>query len=171
MKGEVKQVNGKRVATTEYRSWQMMKNRCLNSRTPDYKYYGGRGIMIDPQWMDYDVFLADMGRKPDPKMTLERINNAGPYAWWNCAWATRKHQSRNRDKYHTCDFGTAERIRELYAGGKGGFTQKQIAAFYRLTQTDISQITRNVRWSDETGPKYNHTHGGYRHGTRKGGAR
>ena len=32
------------VKTREYRSWTMMKNRCLSPMTPGYRHYGARGI-------------------------------------------------------------------------------------------------------------------------------
>lgn len=95
--GEVKLINGKRVATPEYRSWQMMKNRCNNPKTRDYPYYGGRGITVCRRWAaDFTAFLADMGRRPSPEHTLERRNTNRGYSPSNCYWATREAQSRNR---------------------------------------------------------------------------
>jgi hypothetical protein len=90
-------VNGKRVASPEYRSWQMMKNRCLNPKARDYVYYGARGITVCKRWADsFDAFLQDMGRKPTPLHTLDRKNPDGGYNPRNCRWATREEQSRNR---------------------------------------------------------------------------
>src|SRR6187399_3185036 len=74
----------------------MMKGRCLNSRNDAYEYYGGRGIIIDPRWLNFNEFLEDMGPKPDPKLTLERRDNNGNYNKENCYWGTRLEQSRNR---------------------------------------------------------------------------
>jgi hypothetical protein len=78
-----------------YRSWQMMKNRCLNSNAMDWAYYGARGITVDPHWYEYDNFVKDMGERPMGK-TLERENGAGNYCKDNCVWATRQEQARNR---------------------------------------------------------------------------
>lgn len=95
--GEVLWVDGRRIASPEYRSWQMMKNRCLNPKARDYRYYGGRGIKICRRWQDsFEAFLEDMGRKPTPAHTLDRKNSDGPYNLRNCRWATREEQSRNR---------------------------------------------------------------------------
>lgn len=141
--GEVKLVNGKRVATPEYRSWQMMKNRVLNPRAVDFKYYGARGIGIDPEWLEFGKFLADMGRRPTPKHTLERVDGEGPYCAANCKWATRQEQSRNRE-YCVLNYDMAQAIRRRYANGT--WTQEGLATEYGVTQTTISQIILMKSW-------------------------
>lgn len=108
--GEVRMVHGKRVASPEYSSWQAMKNRCLNPKAEDYRYYGGRGITVCPQWLGFDAFLADMGRRPTPKHTLERQDVDGNYEPGNCCWATRKEQSRNRRYARTQAWKLAETL-------------------------------------------------------------
>lgn len=143
-RGEVKQIEGKRVASAEYRSWQMMKNRCLNLKATDYAYYGGRGVLVDARWMEFDNFLRDMGRKPTDAHTLDRIDNNGHYWAGNCRWATRREQAQNRTGYNVCNQQIADMIRAEYA--TGNFHQWELAEKYGLTQAHISQITRNVAW-------------------------
>ncbi len=94
--GEIKRVDGRRVPSPEYRTWQMMRNRCINPNATDWKYYGGRGISVCVAWETFDGFLADMGRKPTPLHTLERVDGNGPYCKSNCVWETRLTQARNR---------------------------------------------------------------------------
>ena len=81
--------------TPENTAWQNMRARCLRPSHPGYKDYGGRGITIDPRWDKFENFLADMGRRPGPEYSIERKDNNGPYAPWNCVWATGDVQRAN----------------------------------------------------------------------------
>lgn len=108
--GEIRRIDGKRVATPEYRSWQMMRNRCLNPKARDYAYYGGRGIGICKSWDRFENFLADMGRRPTAAHTLERKNVNRNYMPSNCVWATREEQSRNRPYASTRHWELAEKL-------------------------------------------------------------
>jgi hypothetical protein len=86
--------------THEYMVYCTMKSRCLNPKNRVYRYYGGRGIKICVRWIDsFENFIKDMGKRPNQKLTLERVNNNKGYFPSNCKWATREEQNSNKRKY------------------------------------------------------------------------
>lgn len=83
--------------TPEYRCWASMLARCRNPATVSFKYYGARGICVCDRWeRSFVAFLEDMGRKPSPEHSIDRINSDGNYEPGNCRWALPDVQARNK---------------------------------------------------------------------------
>lgn len=96
---EVKVVRGEeRGKNLLYTTYRVMKDRCYNSNSPDFKHYGGRGILVCPEWHGtegFNQFCKDMGERPKG-CTLDRIKVNGNYEASNCRWANKFQQAANR---------------------------------------------------------------------------
>jgi hypothetical protein len=80
-----------------YKTWHRMRDRCRDKKRGSY---GGRGIMIAAAWDDFWQFVKDVGPKPSPKHTLDRINNDGNYEPGNVRWLLHRENCRNRRTCH-----------------------------------------------------------------------
>jgi hypothetical protein len=83
--------------TSEYNSYQALKQRCYNKNRKNYFNYGGRGIKVCDRWLNSFInFLEDMGPKPNNKYSIDRIDVNGNYEPSNCRWSTQKEQQNNK---------------------------------------------------------------------------
>lgn len=87
----------RQAATSEWITWNGIKDRCLNPNNSTYPYYGGRGITVCERWRDsFENFYADMGSKPTAKHSIDRRDVNKNYDPDNCRWATPIQQGGNK---------------------------------------------------------------------------
>jgi hypothetical protein len=113
----------------EYQVWYSMILRCYDSRVPYYFRYGGRGIHICDRWRnDFMAFLSDMGPRPAPGYSLDRIDNDGNYTPENCRWATQSQQGQNKEI--VCNAAGVKRDgRRWEAGMRAGGRRLHLGSF------------------------------------------
>ncbi len=124
----------------EYGVWSKMLRRCENSRDGSYADYGGRGIRVCERWQSFDLFIADMGRRPEAT-SLDRIDNDGHYEPSNCRWASSKVQARNRRSNRMGIFD-GERMTVTEAAER--LNVKPIVLFRRITK-DLLALQRQYQ--------------------------
>ena len=121
----------------EHRAWRGMLDRCHVPSNGNYPRYGGRGITVCTAWQSFDRFYADVGPRPSPAHSLDRINNNLGYFPENVRWATRTEQANNRRNNRMLTFN--------------GITQSATEWARSLGMRDNSAILERLRmgWSLE----------------------
>jgi hypothetical protein len=80
-----------------FQTWRTMVRRCHSPNYTKFCAYGAKGISVCEAWRDsFHTFLQDMGPRPSPEYSLDRINNNGNYEPGNVRWATSLEQQVNR---------------------------------------------------------------------------
>lgn len=134
--------------TPIYKTWDGLKQRCLNPNNKNYKGYGGRGIAVSPRWLGqegFQNFFEDVGQRPGPEYSLDRINNDGNYEPGNVRWATSKQQGRNR-RDNVLDEVLVSQIKWAYIDAN--FSQYKIANAFGVSRSTVEDIIHNKTWRE-----------------------
>lgn len=135
--------HGKRY-TKIWRVWRAMKTRCYNKNIIQYRDYGGRGIKVCDEWLNFENFYKDMGEAPDG-LSLDRINNNGDYCKENCRWSSVREQSRNRRSNRKIN-GVCISDISVNLGGKQSLVDKRLKRGWsteKATTTKSNAISKN----------------------------
>ena len=136
--------------TKFYNVWDSMKSRCLNKNHKFYLDYGGRGILVHNNWLDYQNFKNDMyqlyleHKQNNTSTQLDRINNNGNYELSNCKWSTRKEQNNNKriDKDMKLFEATYTILGPSFGYKEQSYNQSEFSEKYRLYQQTIGQCLK-----------------------------
>ena len=119
LRGENFATHGKYHAP-EHNSWSNMIQRCTNPRNRKFYAYGARGITVCDRWLtSFENFLTDMGSRPGPEYSIERVENDKGYEKANCKWATRTEQQRNTRRNRTLTYRGETKCRAQWAQERG----------------------------------------------------
>ncbi len=115
--------------TTEFESWHQMKSRCCNPKNKDYHNYGGRRITVCERWLEsFENFFLDMGPRPEPEYSIDRIDVNGNYCPENCKWATKREQANNKRKTRKIEYNgqtySLSQFCEIFNVIRSTFTQR-----------------------------------------------
>jgi hypothetical protein len=133
--------------TPEYRARVNAIQRCTNPLNCRFSEYGARGIRMCDRWLygengmsGFECFLADMGPKPSPRHSIDRVDNDKGYSPDNCRWATASIQARNKQPIKL-NAAQAEEIRALR-----GRPLKEISERYGVSKSNICLIQTGRAW-------------------------
>jgi hypothetical protein len=109
-----------------WRIWAGMKTRCYNEKNAAYEFYGKLGVTVCDRWLHgtsgksgFEYFYEDMGPRPSPKYSIDRIDTFGNYEPSNCQWATDTQQARNTRKTKRIEFAGHRRNPHEWAAATG----------------------------------------------------
>ena len=126
--------------------WKAMKARCFYKSQDSYKNYGGRGIIIENDWLNFKNFERDMKDTYKKGLSLDRIDNDGNYCKENCRWVTKKQQANNKRNNRFVELnGIVKTLSEwIYFYGLKSSTVRQRFYVYKWDIKDCLELNSNI---------------------------
>ena len=125
-----------------YDIWSGIRSRVLNPSDDAYDRYGGRGIGMEPEWVESpSAFIAwveaELGEKPSKSHSIDRVDNSGGYFKDNVRWADSYAQGSNK------------RNNRLMTHAGITLTLSQWARVIGVNRTTLRQRLDVLGWSPE----------------------
>ena len=143
-------IHGDSNSNAEYHNlwstWRNMKDRCNRSTNQDYKYYGGKGIIVCDEWNDYLEFKKWSilnGYKLNENLQIDRKDGSKNYEPSNCRWVDAKTNQRNRD----CIILDEEKANEIRTLISNGLDDIEISKMYKVHKDTIRDIRIGRTWN------------------------
>lgn len=126
-----------------YKLIYKMMARCHNPNDPSYSDYGARGIFVCDEWRSNPISFISWGERSGfvQGLEIERIDNNGPYAPWNCKWANRTEQARNRRN----TILSMDLARKIRADGR---SIPDISKAYSIDRKSVADVLNGRTWKE-----------------------
>jgi hypothetical protein len=120
-----------------HRIWGNIKSRCTNPNATGFHKWGGKGITICDEWLDFKTFYDwSIANGYSNNLTIDRIDSDKGYCPENCRWITYKEQANNISTNHPYTFNGET------------LNSKEIAEKYGLKRTTFEERLKRG-WSLE----------------------
>lgn len=131
-----------------YHIYHGMKQRCYNSNNPKFKYYGGKGITVCPEWMEsYDTFknwAINNGYITNMRLSIDRVDSDKDYSPENCRWIPISENSARSNYGRQKNTST---LKDMYAISPDGIRINivNISKFCRDYSLNLSSVGAALR--------------------------
>lgn len=128
--------------TKVYKCWSHIRDRCNNKNNKAYKYYGGRGISVFPNWNDsFEEFYKHVGDPPSEKHQIDRIDNNGNYEPKNVRWVvpSLNVQNRNINKLSYVD---------IFEIRDSKMKPSEISKKYNISYQHAKRVLEGLSWAN-----------------------
>lgn len=140
--------------TKLYSVWCAMRQRCNNPKNKDYKWYGGKGVLVCEEWNDFKIFQEwALLNGYEEGLTIDRKNGDMNYSPENCRWITISEQQRNRKGLHLIAYNGETHCMQEWAeicGISRGAIRDRLKKGWTVEETLTTPIQRNrggIRWA------------------------